>query len=78
MAHYLDSEIAALTAKCDSVTKEDGGAVLYRGAWGAARVSKKRVYFFEESSLQADEHFDLKSNREATLAALEWVIKGRV
>jgi len=78
MAHYLDAEIAELTAKCNSVTKKNDGAVLYRGVWGAARVIGKRVYFFEECSLQADEHFDLKNKREAKLAALEWVIKGRV
>lgn len=77
MAHYLDAEIASLTKQCE-VTKEADGALMYRGPWGSARVVKQRVYFFEECSLQADEHFDLKSNREAKLAALEWVIKGRV
>lgn len=77
MAHYLDAEIASLTERCE-VNKEADGALMCRGPWGSARVVKKRVYFFEECSLQADEHFDLKNNREAKLAALEWVIKGRV
>ena len=77
MTHYLDAEIASLTERCD-MTKEADGALMYRGPWGSARVVAKRVYFFEECSLHADEHFDLKNKREAKLAALEWVIKGRV
>ena len=76
--HYLDETINELTAKCESVTKELGGTVLYRGQCGAARVNKKRVYFFDPGALKADEYFDRKSARDAKLCALEWVIKGRV
>jgi len=74
MAHYLDAEIAALSDKCDSITAEEKGARMYRGAWGAARVVGRRVYFFEAA--KAIQHMDMKTAREAKLAALEWVIKG--
>lgn len=76
--HYLDETINELTAKCESVTKEQDGAVFYRGQCGAARVYKKRVYFFDQGALKSDEYFDRKSGRDAKLCALEWVIKGRV
>lgn len=75
--HYLDDAIAELQAKAHT-TKEHGGAVVFRGPYGMSRVWKRRVYFFEIASLRADDVFDYKSNREARLAGLEWVIKGRV
>ena len=75
--HYLDVAIAELSSKAE-VTKEVDGAVMVRGPYGSARTYKRRTYFFELASLKADDQFDYKNNREARLAALEWVVKGRV
>lgn len=77
-SHYLDSEIARMKVLCQSVTDEGHGSVLYSGQHGRARVAGKKVYFFEPYDSVADESFTLKSNRHATLSALEWVCNGRV
>ena len=77
MSHYLDAAIAELKAKAE-VTKEVDGAVMVRGPYGASRIYKRRVYFFEIASPKADDQFDYKTNRSAMLAGLEWVVKGRV
>ena len=76
--HYLDEFIKELESQCESATKEPDGATMYRGAYGAARVYKKRVYFFELGELRSCEFFDKSSNRDAKLSGLEWVVKGRV
>lgn len=77
MSHYLDDAINSLRAQAE-VTKEVDGALMVRGPYGASRIYKRRVYFFEIASLKADDKYDYKNQREAKLAGLEWVIKGRV
>lgn len=77
MAHYLDEEIKRLEASV-AVEKEIDGARLYRGEFGAARVVKNRVHFFEIGAVKADETFEMATQRGAKLAGLEWVAKGRV
>ena len=77
MSHYLDDAINSLMVQAE-VTKEDDGALMVRGPCGASRIYKRRVYFFEIASLKADDKYDYKNQREAKLAGLEWVIKGRV
>jgi hypothetical protein len=77
MSHYLDETIKGLLAKAE-VTKEVDGALMVRGPYGASRIYKRRVYFFEIGSLKADDAYEYKNKREAMLAGLEWIIKGRV
>lgn len=76
--HYLDSEISRLKALCHSVASEGHGSIIYSGQHGMARVVGKKVYFFEPYDSIADEVFSLKSNRHATLSALEWVCNGKI
>ena len=57
---------------------EADGCVLYQGEFGAARVAKRKVYFFEPGESRADEVWTRRSNADATCCALEWVVKGAI
>lgn len=78
MSHYLDKSIKELMAQTEKVIKEPDGAKLVYGPHGSARIYKKRVCFFEPNNNMASDVYVYKSNRNATLAGLAWVINGFV
>ncbi len=76
MTHFLDAAISELSRSV-TISREEDGACMIRGKGStAARVWKKRVYFFDNG--RYDGSYDYKSHREAKFAALEWVVKNRI